>query len=41
MGIFNEHSTTSKSGQIGKAIRPPGIGFKLDDPGNFDIQKKD
>jgi len=41
MGIFNEHSTVSKNGQGFKQIRgPPGVGFKLTDNGDYDIQYK-
>jgi len=41
MGIFNEHSTTSKSGQGGKQIRgAPGVGFKFKKNGDFDLQNK-
>jgi len=39
MGIFNEHSTTSKNGQGFKQITgPPGVGFNLTDNGDYDIQ---
>jgi len=41
MGVFNEHSTTSKNGQGGKQIiGPPGVGFKLTGNGDYDIQYK-
>ena len=43
MGLFNEHSSTqsddTKAGVQGKQ-GPPGIGFKLDQNGNYDIQNK-
>ena len=49
MGIFNEHSSTTSDsnlpaiqGPLGQAGPPgqPGIGFKLDVNGNFDIENK-
>ena len=44
MGIFNEHSSDSDTGGNPKGIKggrgPPGIGFKLTDDGNYDMQDK-
>ena len=40
MGIFNEHSTshTYTRGFLGLR-RPPGIGYKLTQDGNYDMEK--
>ena len=42
MGLFNEHSSTTKTDSSStKAIPgPQGIGYKLDPNGNFDIENK-
>ena len=44
MGVFNEHSSDSDTGGNSKGIKgdrgPPGIGFKLTDDGNYDIENK-
>ena len=45
MGIFNEHSSSSdtavNTGERGPAgpVGPAGIGFKLTDTGDYDMQK--
>ena len=42
MGLFNEHSSTTKtdSSNIQGVPGPQGIGYKLDANGNFDIENK-
>ena len=41
MGLFNEYSSTTKTdSSISQIPGPQGIGFKLDDNGNFDIENK-
>ena len=41
MGLFNEHSSTTKSdSSISQIPGPQGIGYKLDANGNFDIENK-
>ena len=41
MGLFNEHSSTTKTdSSISQIPGPQGIGYKLDANGNFDIENK-
>ena len=40
MGLFNEHSSTQSDDTKAGVQGPPGIGFKLDQNGNYDIQNK-
>ena len=40
MGIFNEHSSPSNSAANTGTVGRPGIGFKLTDTGNYDMQNK-
>ena len=42
MGLFNEHSSTTKtdSSSTQGPSGPQGIGYKLDANGNFDIENK-
>ena len=40
MGIFNEHSSPSNSAANTGTVGRPGIGFKLTDTGDYDMQNK-
>ena len=40
MGIFNEHSSPSNSAVNTGTVGRPGIGFKLTDTGDYDMQNK-
>ena len=40
MGIFNEHSSPSKSAANTGTVGRPGIGFKLTDTGDYNMQNK-
>ena len=41
MGIFNEHPNNKSSSNSNLSIQgPPGIGFKLDSNGNYDLNNK-
>ena len=40
MGLFNEHSSTVSDTASSSVQGPPGIGYKVDANGNYDIQNK-